>query len=88
MSKRTRTGPLSMLSKETLKFVTKLIDDGANIREACQLGLTLDRGEIVDAVKVPRKWRGFAIEAGFITDDGDFNYDTERINDENNTPLH
>tara|TARA_B100000035_G_scaffold202191_1_gene172963 strand:+ start:2783 stop:2989 length:207 start_codon:yes stop_codon:yes gene_type:complete len=61
-----RTGPLSMLSKKTLKFVTKLIDDGANIREACELGLALDRGEIVDAVKVPRKWRGFAVEAGFI----------------------
>ena len=45
------SGPLSMLSKETLKFVTKLIDDGANIREACALGLALERGEIVDAVK-------------------------------------
>ena len=55
-----------MLSKKTLKFVIKLIDDGANIREACELGLALDRGEIVDAVKVPRKWRGFAVEAGFI----------------------
>jgi hypothetical protein len=55
-----------MLSKETLRFVTKLIDDGANIREACALGLALDRGEIVDAVKVPRKWRGFAVEAGFL----------------------
>jgi hypothetical protein len=68
MNKKTKTGPLSMLNKQTLKFVTKLIDDGANIRKACQLGIALDKGEIVDAVKVPRKWQGFAIEAGFITE--------------------
>ena len=61
--------PLQFLKMETRLFVKKLIDEGMNVRLACGLGLSLDKGEAYPASKEFAPWRGFAIEAGFVKEE-------------------